>query len=131
MSWNEPGGGKGPRDPWGGKDQGPPDLDEALRKLQDQLNGLFGGRSGGGGSSSRGSGSLLGIAVVAAVTVWGLLGLTQIGEQERAVVLRLGEYSKTAQPGLFWYPRGAVVVARAVFLVSLSSQPSLYGACSA
>ena len=56
MSWNEPGGGKGPRDPWGGKDQGPPDLDEALRKLQDQLNGLFGGRSGGGGSSSRGSG---------------------------------------------------------------------------
>ncbi|MEC8613198.1 MAG: protease modulator HflK N-terminal domain-containing protein, partial [Pseudomonadota bacterium] len=34
MSWNEPGGGKGPRDPWGGKDQGPPDLDEALRKLQ-------------------------------------------------------------------------------------------------
>ena len=29
MSWNEPGGGKGPRDPWGGKDQGPPDLDEA------------------------------------------------------------------------------------------------------
>ena len=62
MSWNEPGGGKGPRDPWGGKDQGPPDLDEALRKLQDQLNGLFGGRSGGGGRSSRGSGSLLGIA---------------------------------------------------------------------
>ena len=51
MSWNEPGGGKGPRDPWGGKDQGPPDLDEALRKLQDQLNGLFGGRSGGGGKS--------------------------------------------------------------------------------
>ena len=47
MAWNEPGGGKGPRDPWGGKDQGPPDLDEALRKLQDQLNGLFGGRSGG------------------------------------------------------------------------------------
>ena len=50
MSWNEPGGGNRQRDPWGGKDQGPPDLDEALRKLQDQLNGLFGGRSGGGSS---------------------------------------------------------------------------------
>ena len=25
MSWNEPGGGNRPRDPWGGKDQGPPE----------------------------------------------------------------------------------------------------------
>ena len=66
MSWNEPGGGKGPRDPWGGKDQGPPDLDEALRKLQDQLNGLFGGRSSGGsGKSGRGAGGLLSIAAIA------------------------------------------------------------------
>ena len=113
MSWNEPGGGNGPRDPWGGKDQGPPDLDEALRKLQDQLNGLFGGRSGGGsGKSGRGAGGLLSIAAIAAITVWGLLGLTQIGEQERAVVLRLGEYNRTAQPGLFWYPRGIDTLTR-------------------
>ena len=54
MAWNEPGGGnKGPRDPWGGGDQGPPDLDEALKNLQDKLGGMFGGkgggRSGGGG----------------------------------------------------------------------------------
>ena len=111
MSWNEPGGGNRPRDPWGGKDQGPPDLDEALRKLQSQLSGLFGGRSGGGGSS-RGLGGLLGIAAVAIVTIWGLLGLTQIGEQERAVVLRLGEYSRTASPGLFWYPRGIDTITR-------------------
>jgi membrane protease subunit HflK len=110
MSWNEPGGGNRQRDPWGGKDQGPPDLDEALKKLQDQLNGLFGGRSGGG--SSKGAGSLLGIVAVIAVTVWGLMGLTQIGEQERAVVLRLGEYSRTAQPGLFWYPRGIDTISR-------------------
>ena len=110
MSWNEPGGGNRQRDPWGGKDQGPPDLDEALKKLQDQLNGLFGGRSGGG--SSKGAGSLIGIVAVIAVTVWGLMGLTQIGEQERAVVLRLGEYSRTAQPGLFWYPRGIDTITR-------------------
>ena len=110
MSWNEPGGGNRQRDPWGGKDQGPPDLDEALKKLQDQLNGLFGGRSGGG--SSKGAGSMLGIVAVIAVTVWGLMGLTQIGEQERAVVLRLGEYSRTAQPGLFWYPRGIDAISR-------------------
>ncbi|MCZ6503170.1 MAG: protease modulator HflK N-terminal domain-containing protein, partial [Gammaproteobacteria bacterium] len=35
MAWNESGGGnKGDKDPWGNKDdQGPPDLDEAFRKL--------------------------------------------------------------------------------------------------
>ena len=113
MSWNEPNGGNGPRDPWGGKDQGPPDLDEALRKLQAQLNGLFGRRSGGsGGGSRKGMGGLVGIVAIVALTIWGLLGLTQIGEQERAVVLRLGEYSKTAQPGLFWYPRGIDTLTR-------------------
>ena len=32
MTWNEPGGSN--RDPWGGggRDQGPPDLDEIVRK---------------------------------------------------------------------------------------------------
>ena len=113
MSWNEPNGGNGPRDPWGGKDQGPPDLDEALRKLQAQLNGFFGRRSGGSsGGSGKGMGGLVGIVAIVALTIWGLLGLTQIGEQERAVVLRLGEYSKTAQPGLFWYPRGIDTLTR-------------------
>ena len=48
MAWNEPGGGK--RDPWNGKggDQGPPDLDEVVKKLQDRMGGLFGGRRGDG-----------------------------------------------------------------------------------
>ncbi|MGD2084478.1 MAG: protease modulator HflK N-terminal domain-containing protein, partial [Chromatiales bacterium] len=50
MAWNEPGGGK---DPWSGKggDQGPPDLDEVVRKLQERLGGLFGGKKGGGGGA--------------------------------------------------------------------------------
>ena len=65
-----------------------------------------------GGGSSKGAGSLIGIVAVIAVTVWGLMGLTQIGEQERAVVLRLGEYNRTAQPGLFWYPRGIDTISR-------------------
>ena len=42
MPWNAPG--NGDRDPWNnnkGGDQGPPDLDEALRKLQEKLGGLF------------------------------------------------------------------------------------------
>ena len=44
MAWNEPGGNSNNQDPWGGRrgggggggdKKGPPDLDEAFRKLQD------------------------------------------------------------------------------------------------
>jgi len=102
MSWNEPGGGNRGRDPWGGKDQGPPDLDEALKKLQEQLNGLFGGGKGGSGGGF--SGAMLASALVVLTAIWGLYGFSQIDEQERAVVLRLGEFHDIAQPGLVWYP---------------------------
>ena len=108
MAWNEPGGGNNkPKDPWGGGDQGPPDLDEALKKLQDKLGGIF----GGGGSSAGGSGGSSGIplamlAVIAAgaLVVWGLMGFYQIDQQERGVVLRFGKYYETVQPGLQWNP---------------------------
>ncbi|WP_116367149.1 FtsH protease activity modulator HflK [Parahaliea mediterranea] len=108
MSWNEPGGGNNkPRDPWGGGDQGPPDLDEALKKLQDKLGGIFGGRRGGstgGGSGGGLSGSLLLVLAAGALLVWALMGFYQVDEQERAVVLRFGKYHVTAQPGLRWNP---------------------------
>ena len=58
MAWNEPG--NNGRDPWGGgnrNDQGPPDLDEVVKKLQQSLNGLFGKAGGGsGGGSDSGDG---------------------------------------------------------------------------
>jgi membrane protease subunit HflK len=107
MSWNEPGGGnKGPRDPWGGNDQGPPDLDEALKKLQQRLGGLFGGGSGGGKVPSGGklSSALLAVLGTGIFVVWALMGFHQIDEQERAVVLRFGKYHDTLQPGLQWNP---------------------------
>ena len=108
MAWNEPGGGNNkPKDPWGGGDQGPPDLDEALKKLQDKLGGMFGGggSSGGGSAGSSGiSGALLGVLAAGALLVWGLMGFYQIDQQERGVVLRLGKYHEIVQPGLQWNP---------------------------
>jgi modulator of FtsH protease HflK len=114
MAWNEPGGGNNkPRDPWGGGDQGPPDLDEALKKLQDKLGGLFGGRGarrggGGAGGGSAGSagipGALLGVIAAGALVLWGVAGFYQVDQQERAVVLRFGKYLDTVQPGLHWNP---------------------------
>lgn len=107
MAWNEPGGGGNNKDPWGGgKDQGPPDLDEAFKKLQDKLNGMFGqGGSGGGGTGGADiSASFIGLIVMLAIVVWAGFGIYQVDEKDRAVVLRFGKYLSTEGPGLHWYP---------------------------
>jgi membrane protease subunit HflK len=107
MSWNEPGGGnKKPQDPWGGGNQGPPDLDEALKKLQAKLGGLFGGSSSKGGGTPAGvSGAALGVVALVALLIWAVMGVYQVDEQERGVVLRFGKYLDTIPPGLHWNPR--------------------------
>lgn len=102
MAWNEPGGND--KDPWGGKrgNDGPPDLDEALKKFQEKLNGIFGGSGGGNGSQGGLSGGAIGFIVVALLAVYGLFGIYQVNQQEQAVVLRLGVYSETKDAGLHW-----------------------------
>ena len=82
MAWNEPGGNK-PKDPWGGGgDQGPPDLDEALKNLKDKINNVFGSKGGkpGGGGSSSGGGSPWPVLIIALVIVsigYGLMGFSR------------------------------------------------------
>ena len=104
MAWNEPGGGK---DPWGGNrgDQGPPDIDEALKKLKEKLT-MFGGKGGGIGKPGGSIKGLLPAALLGLALVWGLMGFYQVDEKENAVILRLGEYSETIEAsGLKWNPR--------------------------
>ena len=103
MNWNEPGGQN--RDPWGKKrDAGPPDLDEVLRKFQDRLSSIFGGK--GGNNSGGGSGAKLskGLALIIILLVWGLSGIYIVDEGERGVVLQFGNLADTTQPGPHWYP---------------------------
>lgn len=113
MAWNEPGGGdKGDKDPWGNKnDQGPPDLDEAFKKLQNNLSQMFGGKSSGSsGSSGGGSGikinsGMIGGLIVLALIAWGVSGVYTLDEKERGVVLRLGKVNdEILLPGLHWNP---------------------------
>ena len=104
MAWNEPGGGK---DPWGGRggDQGPPDLDEIVRKMQAKVGGLFGGRKGGGGNGGVGGGGkyALSLIVVAAVIAWLAFGIYIVQEGKRGVVLRFGQFSEVTMPGPHWH----------------------------
>ena len=108
MAWNEPGGGGGDKDPWGSRgDQGPPDLDEAFKKLQAQLAGIFGGGRGGGGSGGGKalSAGALGLLLVLIAIGYGLFGLYQLDEQERGVVFRFGNVQQdVVAPGLHWNP---------------------------
>ena len=103
MSWNEPGGDK--KDPWSGRgDQGPPDLDEAIRSLQEKLGGFFGGGQGGGDRSS-GMPPLksIGFLVVGATVLWGLSGFYIVDEGTHGVETRFGRYVATTQSGLNWH----------------------------
>ncbi len=104
MAWNEPGGGD--KDPWGNRgDQGPPDLDEAFRKLQDQLSGIFGGGGGSGRSGKGFSGSAFAAIAALLAIIYGAMGLYQLDQQERGVVLRFGAVQdEVVMPGLHWNP---------------------------
>ena len=104
MAWNEPGGGD--KDPWGGRgDQGPPDLDEAFKKLQQQLAGIFGGGKGGGGGGFKMNMNLAGIVIAVLVIGYAALGVYQLDQQERGVVFRFGKVlDDVVMPGLHWNP---------------------------
>lgn len=115
MAWNEPGG-AGNKDPWGSRknteQQGPPDLDEVVRKLQQRLRGLFGGKGPGvGGGEVKPSRFGLGALALIALIIWLLSGIYIIDPAERGVVQRFGKYVATTLPGPHWhmpYPIEAV-----------------------
>ncbi len=105
MAWNEPG--RGNQDPWGNRgNQGPPDLDEAFRKMSAQLAKIFGGRRGGGKDSGGGfSTSLFGAVLLVLAIGYGFWGLYQVDQGERGVVFRFGAVlDSIVMPGLHWNP---------------------------
>ncbi|HBF08719.1 MAG TPA: FtsH protease activity modulator HflK [Gammaproteobacteria bacterium] len=96
MAWNEPGG-KKPNDPWNSnKNQGPPDLDELLKKLTGKLGG-----SNNGGSGLPGAPVLILIILILG-GVFVLSGIYTVEQAERAVVLQFGKYSHEETAGLKW-----------------------------
>lgn len=104
MAWNEPGN-QNKQDPWGRKNNdGPPDLDEALRKLMSRISALFGGRSPRSGSGDAGFTGVA-LVVIAALLIWSISGFYTIQEAQRGVVKRFGAYHETVSSGMHWAPR--------------------------
>src|SRR5476651_2879722 len=119
MPWsNQGGGGGGPwgsggKGPWGSGPQStgptPPDLEEILRRGQDNLRRVLpGGNLGGKGFA------LLGLAAIA---LWGFSGFFRVEPDELGVVLRFGQDVREVQPGLNYhlpYPVESVLTPKAL-----------------
>jgi len=101
MGWNEPPGGNKGKDPWGNRgNDGPPDLDDIIKRMQEGIGGIF-GRKPGGGRGNGGMAPLAWLLIVIVVLVLLISNMTYfIDQQERGVVMRFGHYVKTMQPGL-------------------------------
>lgn len=104
MAWNEPGPG---RDPWNQgpkRGEGPPDLEEMLKRLKARFSG--GSKKPGTGGGSAGMPMPKGVAgllIAAIVVLWSASGFYVVDEQERAVVLRFGQHVGTTDAGLRWH----------------------------
>ncbi|MGI3170676.1 FtsH protease activity modulator HflK [Pseudooceanicola sp. C21-150M6] len=105
------GGGGGGRRPGGDKPQ-IPDIDDLMRKGQDQLRVLMGGRGNGGGTTGGGTGGggpkltrgsvVIGLIIV--VALWLAASFYTVRPEERSVELFFGRYSSTGDPGLNFAP---------------------------
>ena len=92
MAWNDPGKNE---NPWQRKpDQGPPDLDEVLRRVQKKLRALFGGgpRPIGSGGDGRDRAFGVGYVVAGLLVIWAMTGLYTNEQAERSVITRFGKY---------------------------------------
>ena len=95
--WGSPPGSGGGSGNGGGFRRGPtpPNLDEAIKKLQDTINKFTG--SGTGGKKP----IILGLIIL--VVIWALSGLYRVLPDEQGVVLRFGKFVNTTQPGLNYH----------------------------
>ncbi len=107
---NNGGGNNGGRPPSGGGGQGP-DLDDLVRKGQEQLRVLMGGKGGGNnknGKQSGGGGGLgfggIGLIALAALGLWTFSSFYRVDTSEQSVELLFGKFSSIGNEGLNFAP---------------------------
>jgi membrane protease subunit HflK len=92
---------------WGNKNSngGPPDLEELLRKLNQKVAALLGGKGGGssGGAPGKGWGGGIGLLLGIAALIWIGSGFYIVDASQRGVVLRFGKLADTTQAGPRWH----------------------------
>lgn len=111
------------------ENQGPPDLEEAFKKMWSGLKGKKSQNGQGAGENKgqqspdgqgpqkpasdknatsgagKGFGLIVGIVVAIVIVIWAIAGFFTVQPAEQGVVLRFGQYVRTVNPGLHWIPR--------------------------
>jgi membrane protease subunit HflK len=115
------GGPGGPRRPGG--DQQIPEIDEIVRKGQEQLRVLMGGRGnrgpggGGGGDGFKFTRGTWGLIALVVAGIWAFQSFYTVRPEEQSVELFLGDFSSIGNPGLNFAP-WPVVTAEVVNVTS-------------
>jgi membrane protease subunit HflK len=104
-----PNKGGGRRPPEGGSQL--PEIDDLVRKGQDQLRVLMGGRGGGSNGAGGGGGNgpqfgkgTIGLAALGAVALWVFASVYTVKPEEQSVELFLGDFYQVGNPGLNFAP---------------------------
>jgi len=91
---------------WNKNNEGPPDLDEVFKDLNQKLNRMFGGKGGQGGPRGGASAPqplpvapILGLVAL----IWLGSGFYIVDQGSRGVVLRFGKHVETTMPGPRWH----------------------------
>lgn len=106
---DRPDGGRRPP-PRGPQGQGIPEIDQLMKRGQDQLRVLMGGRGGRGtpgGPAGRGfeiNRTTIGLGLLALLAIWLFLSVYRVQADQRSVELFFGEYSGMGEPGLNFAP---------------------------
>ena len=113
----------GKKSPWGAADDNKPgndkndpigsvtEIDEIVRKGQEKLRSIIGGKGGSGGPNGvlNGGGSGFGrtpitIIILVLVAMWGYVSLYTVKPEQKSIELFLGSYYKTGESGLNFAP---------------------------
>jgi membrane protease subunit HflK len=101
MSWQEP------KNNGQKNEQGPPDLDELLKKFSHKISQLFGKKNSSSATPTEPKSLGIGFGVILAVVllIWALSGVFIVSPAEQGVVLLFGKYQRTVGSGPHWIPR--------------------------
>lgn len=90
-----------------------PEIDELVKKGQEQLRVLMGGRGGGNGTNGSGNGGgggpaltrgTIGLGVVAAAVLWGMASFYTVRPEQQSIELFLGKFTNIGTQGLNFAP---------------------------
>lgn len=96
--------------PTGGDKPQIPEIDELVKKGQEQLRVLMGGggrtnrNGGGGGGGPAITGGTIGLGVIAAVALWGFASFYTVRTEQQSIELFLGKFSSIGTEGLNFAP---------------------------